>query len=114
MSDETPDEKKIESVEMAADFFGMMEQTIDRSVSLPEKAITLTAACYKAGIGNQTDFLRMKYLLESAKGDIAGAMAKIIEAHSIGTKAAIKAGCDVAIPASYSVDGGVSTLSGGR
>ena len=115
MSDESEKtlEEKIELVTIGVKQFAFLETSVIGEKIEVEKALSAVLDCYEAGIGNQTEWLRIQNLLEGAKGDLATALAKIIEAHAIGTAAARRADCDVAIPNEYAI-GIVTPQSGGR
>jgi hypothetical protein len=106
--------EKLAAVEAAVKILAEIEAENERQQALYDQLIAAIAACHALEIGTQGQFLRIRSLFTSAKGNLAGALEKTIAGHEICTLAAKKADCDVVLPDAYAATGGVTVMGGGR
>lgn len=106
--------EKLAAVEAAVTKLAEIETALAGLKAAYAALTPLIVACHEAEIGTETQLHQIVNGFDAAAGQVAAALRDTISAHAICTLAAKKAGCDVVLPASYAISGGVTTYGGGR
>jgi hypothetical protein len=105
--------EKIAAVTIGVQSFADVETALD---GMQAKFATLQQAIdevYALGVGRQGEYLKIKNRITKAAGEVAGALALVIDVHGDCTEIAKREDCDVAIPTSFAI-GVVTPMDGGR
>lgn len=112
MSDQ---EKKLEAVEACVITFADIENGLEALKPLFDRLHREIGVAYDAGVGKHAEALRIRNGIEAARGMVSNSLEKVIAVHGKCTAIAIREGCDVVLPPSLAIDGGlVQPLGGGR
>jgi len=106
-------ENKIAAVTDCVHAFAAVEKHVEAGKKLYADLDVAITAAYAAGVGKQGEFLSIKNGLQAQSGKLSSALGKTVEIHARCTEIAKREGCDVALPGSYAIDGGVTPMGGG-
>lgn len=104
---------KQEFVGAAANTLAEIERNLEAIKPLLDRLHGQIGDCYDAGVGKHSEAVRIRNGIESVRGQVSGALEKLLATHAKCTAIAIREGCDV--PPNLAIDGGlVVPMDGGR
>jgi len=104
---------KIAAVTDCVHAFAAVEKHLEAGKDLFADLNATIKAAHKVGVGKQAEFLQITNGLEAQSGKLSAALEKTLTIHARCTEIAKREGCDVALPGSYAIDGGVTPMGGG-
>ena len=108
MSDQ---EKKQIHVGAAANTFAEIEQGLEALKPLLDRLHRQIGDCYDAGVGKHAEAVRIRNGVEKVRGDVSGALERLLSLHARCTAIAQREECDV--PPNLAIDGGLVQPMGG-